>query len=81
VSVGVTEFSGFLAYTPYVGISRARHKARIYTNNLSRLPAAIARENKKHAALDLRRERQPDRLGKNREEGKQRTREVRQHQV
>ncbi|WP_050453525.1 MobF family relaxase [Candidatus Burkholderia verschuerenii] len=42
----------------YVAISRARHEARIYTNDLKKLPAAIARENQKHAALDLARERQ-----------------------
>ena len=37
----------------YVAISRARHEARIYTDNLARLPAAIARGHPKHAALDL----------------------------
>lgn len=41
----------------YVAISRARHEARIYTDDLSRLPAAVARENRKGAALDLARER------------------------
>ncbi|MGZ8283210.1 MAG: ATP-binding domain-containing protein [Allosphingosinicella sp.] len=41
----------------YVAISRARHEARIYTNDLGRLPAAVARENRKDAALDLVRER------------------------
>ncbi len=46
----------------YVAISRARHEARIYTNDLGRLPAAVAREKRKDAALDLIRERQkPDR--------------------
>ncbi len=39
----------------YVAISRARQEARIYTDDLARLPAAIAREHAKHAALDLER--------------------------
>jgi hypothetical protein len=39
----------------YVAISRAEREARIYTDDLSRLPAAIAREHVKHAALDLER--------------------------
>jgi hypothetical protein len=42
----------------YVAISRARQEARIYTNDRSKLPAAIGRDNQKHAALDLERERQ-----------------------
>ncbi|GAO01310.1 MobF family relaxase [Anaeromyxobacter sp. PSR-1] len=37
----------------YVAISRARQEARIYTDDLARLPAAVAREHTKHAALDL----------------------------
>ena len=37
----------------YVAITRARHEARIYTDDLGRLPAAVARENRKDAALDL----------------------------
>ena len=37
----------------YVAISRARQEARIYTDDLARLPAAVAREHAKHAALDL----------------------------
>jgi hypothetical protein len=37
----------------YVAISRARQEARIYTDDRARLPAAIAREHEKHAALDL----------------------------
>jgi conjugative relaxase-like TrwC/TraI family protein len=37
----------------YVAISRARHEARIYTDDAKQLPAAIARENVKLAALDL----------------------------
>jgi conjugative relaxase-like TrwC/TraI family protein len=41
----------------YVAISRARHEARIYTDDLGRLPAAVARETRKDAALDLVRER------------------------
>lgn len=41
----------------YVAISRARQEARIYTNDMRSLPDAIARENPKHAALDLTRER------------------------
>jgi conjugative relaxase-like TrwC/TraI family protein len=39
----------------YVAISRAERDARIYTDDLARLPAAIAREHAKHAALDLER--------------------------
>jgi hypothetical protein len=37
----------------YVAISRARHEARIYTNDRRALPVAVERENVKHAALDL----------------------------
>ena len=36
-----------------MAISRARHEARIYTDNVQALPAAIARENVKLAALDI----------------------------
>jgi hypothetical protein len=39
----------------YVAISRAQQEARIYTDDLSRLPAAVSREHQKHAALDLER--------------------------
>jgi len=39
----------------YVAISRAEREARIYTDDAARLPAAIAREHGKHAALDLER--------------------------
>jgi len=42
----------------YVAISRARHEARIYTNSLKELPAAIARRFDKSTALALQRERQ-----------------------
>ena len=37
----------------YVAISRARHEAKVYTDDREKLPAAIARENMKHAAHDL----------------------------
>lgn len=37
----------------YVAISRARLEARIFTDDRSRLPGAISRDNVKHAALDL----------------------------
>lgn len=37
----------------YVAISRARKEARIFTNDLSKLPSSIAKKNIKHAALDL----------------------------
>jgi len=37
----------------YVGISRARERASIYTNDASKLPDVVARETQKHAALDL----------------------------
>ena len=39
----------------YVAISRARHEARVYTDDLARLPTAVAREHVKHAAIDLKR--------------------------
>jgi conjugative relaxase-like TrwC/TraI family protein len=42
----------------YVAISRARRQVTIYTDNASRLPAAISRKNTKHAALDLTRGRE-----------------------
>jgi ATP-dependent exoDNAse (exonuclease V) alpha subunit len=44
----------------YVAISRARKEARVYTDDRLRLPAAVAREHAKHAALDL------DRSGRDR---------------
>ena len=63
----------------YVAISRARHEARIYTDDLGRLPAAVARENRKDAALDLVRERGRDhaaeRTGKQRSLSTERDRE------
>ncbi len=37
----------------YVQISRARHEAKIYTNDKSKLPAAVLRHEEKSAALDL----------------------------
>lgn len=37
----------------YVAISRARHVATIFTENLAKLPAAVARISEKTAALDL----------------------------
>ena len=40
----------------YVAISRARHEAKVYTDDRENLPAAIARENVKHAAHDLARD-------------------------
>jgi conjugative relaxase-like TrwC/TraI family protein len=49
----------------YVAISRARHEARIYADDRSKLPAAVSRENKKHAALDLTRERQGQERSRN----------------
>ncbi|WP_041450442.1 hypothetical protein [Anaeromyxobacter dehalogenans] len=39
----------------YVAISRARLEARIYTDDIARLPAAVTREHAKYAALDLER--------------------------
>ncbi|MGY2492762.1 MobF family relaxase [Cupriavidus sp. CP313] len=42
----------------YVAISRARYEARIYTNSLTELPAAIARRFNKSTALAIQRERQ-----------------------
>ncbi|CAM5223171.1 ATP-dependent RecD-like DNA helicase [Castellaniella defragrans] len=37
----------------YVGISRARHEAVIYTNDQKKLPEAVARREEKSAALEL----------------------------
>lgn len=37
----------------YVAVSRARHEAIVYTNDRSKLPDAVTRENHKHAALEL----------------------------
>jgi conjugative relaxase-like TrwC/TraI family protein len=45
----------------YVAISRARLEARIYTDEVEKLPQAVAREAHKHAALDLARARQATR--------------------
>jgi len=42
----------------YVAISRARYEARVYTNSLKELPAAIARRFDKSTALAIQRERQ-----------------------
>jgi len=39
----------------YVAISRARHEARVYTDDRAKLPTAIERDHRKHAALDLER--------------------------
>jgi len=41
--------------TYYVALSRARHEAKIYTNDRERLPAMMARENVKEAALEIHR--------------------------
>ncbi|SAL60175.1 MobF family relaxase [Caballeronia humi] len=41
----------------YVAITRARHEARIYTNAINELPAAIARRFDKSTALAIQRER------------------------
>lgn len=45
----------------YVAISRARHEARVYTNSISELPAAIARRFDKSTALAIQRQRQLNR--------------------
>ena len=37
----------------YVAVSRARHEARIFTNDRAKLPAAVMRETVKTAALDV----------------------------
>ena len=37
----------------YVEVSRAKFDAKLYTNDAEKLPAAIAMDNVKHAALDL----------------------------
>lgn len=67
----------------YVAISRARHEARIYTNDRAKLPKAIERENRKHAALDLARERerqrQTGRQDRGREHGRDQAQRDRQY--
>src|SRR5690606_34328866 len=40
----------------YVGISRARHEAEIFTNERATLPQAVSRREDKTAALDIIRE-------------------------
>lgn len=45
----------------YVAISRAKIAARLFTDDLAKLPAGIARESIKHSALELVRERQFER--------------------
>jgi hypothetical protein len=40
-----------------VAISRARHGANIYTDDIKKLPASISRENVKSAALDIEKQR------------------------
>ncbi|KIX51704.1 hypothetical protein SZ29_31420 [Burkholderia pseudomallei] len=42
----------------YVAISRARYEARVYTNSVKELPAAIARRFDKTTALAIQRERE-----------------------
>ncbi|HDC4598520.1 TPA: hypothetical protein O8U30_004780, partial [Enterobacter kobei] len=37
----------------YVGISRAKSRAKIFTDDIKKLPAAVSRESQKTAALDL----------------------------
>ncbi|EKS72411.1 putative traC, type IV secretion system [Burkholderia sp. SJ98] len=47
----------------YVAISRARHEARLYTDSVKALPAAIARRFDKSTAMALQRERELQRRG------------------
>lgn len=47
----------------YVAISRARYEARVYTNSVKELPAAIARRFDKTTALAIQRERELQRRG------------------
>ncbi|EKS72050.1 MULTISPECIES: MobF family relaxase [Caballeronia] len=47
----------------YVAISRARHEARVYTDSMKSLPAAIARRFDKTTALAIQRERELQRRG------------------
>ncbi|WP_250504595.1 MobF family relaxase [Caballeronia sp. AZ7_KS35] len=47
----------------YVAISRARYEARVYTNSVKSLPAAIARRFDKTTALAIQRERELQRRG------------------
>jgi ATP-dependent exoDNAse (exonuclease V) alpha subunit len=39
----------------YVAISRAQQEARVYTDNRTKLPIAVEREHRKHAAMELER--------------------------
>ncbi|QNT78640.1 Multifunctional conjugation protein TraI [Entomobacter blattae] len=48
----------------YVGISRARHKASIYTNDRQKLPEAIARPTYKTAAMELKKDERGKEKGK-----------------
>src|SRR5699024_4617940 len=65
----------------YVGISRARHEAVIFTDNEKRLANAVGRENLKAAALDLNRERQYENAEREyRHDKRENTRDERQHE-
>ena len=39
----------------YVAISRAQHEARVYTDYRGKLPLAVEREHRKHAAMEIER--------------------------
>ncbi|EBC1886514.1 conjugative relaxase [Salmonella enterica] len=64
----------------YVAVSRARYEARIFTNDLRKLPAAIARENVKTAAHDLARERGSSAVERQRREQEAQRSRQSQHQ-
>lgn len=48
----------------YVGISRARESATIYTDDRETLPEALSRSDTKSAALDIKSERETETLEK-----------------
>lgn len=54
----------------YVAVSRARHEVKLYTDKIDKLPKSIMRETKKHAALDMKLEREMKMGGKEKEHTK-----------
>ncbi|WP_193061078.1 MobF family relaxase [Halomonas sp. 3A7M] len=54
----------------YVAVSRARHEVKLYTDKTSNLPKSIMRDTQKHAALDIKLEREVQKAGKEKEHTK-----------
>ncbi|WP_427047276.1 MobF family relaxase [Halomonas casei] len=48
----------------YVAVSRARHEVKIYTDDTKKLPKSVMRDTQKHAALDIKQEREMKKAGK-----------------